>query len=134
VLECQTVPRGEIVGYAGTFRTDRESRLAVLGIGYANGFPWSAANRIALDIRGYRAPIVGRVSMEYTTIDVTDVPLGLCHRGTWLDLLHDHIDADWLGDAVGVNGQEILTRLGKGCHRDYHRAGAARGDGNDGPA
>lgn len=119
VLEVRTVPRREVVGYAATFRTRRTSRIAVLGIGYRHGLPWSCANRISVRFGRFSAPVVGRISMEYVTVDVTDVPDSVCHPGSWAELLGDRFGPDDMADATGAVSQEIMLRLGACCPRRY---------------
>jgi alanine racemase len=119
VLDIRNVPPREAVGYAASYRTTRPSRLAVLGIGYKNGIPWSCANRISVRFGNYRAPIVGRISMEFVTAEITDVPEHLCHPGALASILDDDFGPEQLAKAAGVVPQEILVRLGGGCTRRY---------------
>lgn len=62
------------IGYGGTFTTTRDSVMAILPIGYADGYPRLVSNRGHVLVRGKLAPIVGRISMDLMTIDVTDIP------------------------------------------------------------
>lgn len=119
VLDIRDVPRREAVGYGATYRTKRASRLAILGIGYKNGLPWSCANRISVRFGDHSAPVIGRVSMEFITADITDVPEHLCHLGSWASILDDDFGPEQLAEAAGVVPQEILVRLGGGCTRRY---------------
>jgi alanine racemase len=112
-------PRREAVGYGATYRTKRASRLAILGIGYKNGLPWSCANRISVRFGDHSAPVIGRISMEFITADITDVPEHLCHLGSWANILDDDFGPEHLAEAAGVVPQEILVRLGGGCTRRY---------------
>lgn len=73
VAHVKTVPAGEALGYGRTFVTKRESRIATLPIGYQDGYPRLVSNRGKVIIRGGFAPVVGRVSMDWTLIDVTDL-------------------------------------------------------------
>lgn len=68
------VPKGDSLGYGCTFRTSRDSVIATLPIGYHDGFVRANSNRGRVIIRGHYAPVVGRVSMDLTIVDVTDVP------------------------------------------------------------
>ncbi len=70
----KTVAAGATIGYGATFTTKRASRIATIPIGYADGYRRDLSNRGAVLIRGARAPIVGRVSMDLTMVDVTDIP------------------------------------------------------------
>jgi alanine racemase len=67
------LPAGHAVGYGTTFHTARPSRIATLPVGYADGYPRDLSNRGEMLVRGQRAPVVGRVSMDLVTIDVTDI-------------------------------------------------------------
>jgi len=119
VVEIRALGAGETVGYGATFRARRPTRLAVVGMGYADGLPRIASSRIAARIGAFMAPVVGRFSMEWLTLDVTDVPEALCHRGSWVSFLDDDTTADDLADATGVAAQELLLRLGAACRRAY---------------
>jgi alanine racemase len=74
VIHLKTVPAGTAVSYGGTWVSERETRLATLPVGYADGYPRSFSSRAHVVIRGQRAPIVGRVCMDMCLVDVTDVP------------------------------------------------------------
>jgi alanine racemase len=118
VVEVRTLGVGETVGYGATFRAERPTRLAVVGMGYAQGLPRTDRGLVAR-IGAFLAPAVGRLSMEWLTLDVTDVPEPLCHRGSWVSLLDAQMTIDDLSDATGVAAQEILLKLGAACQRDY---------------
>jgi alanine racemase len=118
VAEVRALSTGESVGYGATFRAERPTRLAVVGMGYAHGLPRTDRGLTAR-IGGFLAPAVGRLSMEWLTLDVTDVPEALCHRGTWISVLDTQTTIDDLADATGVAAQEILLRLGAACQREY---------------
>jgi len=74
VAQLRDVPVGATVGYGATWRAERPSRVAVLPIGYADGLPRRASEQAQAAIRGVRAPLVGRISMDIAIADVTDVP------------------------------------------------------------
>lgn len=67
-------PAGVSLGYNATFRTSRPSRIGILPIGYADGYPRSCSNRAFVLVRGQRVPVVGTISMDYTMVDLTDCP------------------------------------------------------------
>lgn len=73
IVRLKELPPGHAVGYGATFHTSRPSRIATLPVGYADGYNRLLSNRGEVIVRGTRAPIVGRVSMDLTTIDVTDL-------------------------------------------------------------
>lgn len=74
VVFLKDVPTGTPVGYASTWRAERPTRLATLAVGYADGLPWALGNRGRVLVAGREAPILGRISMDYTTIDVSHIP------------------------------------------------------------
>lgn len=122
VLDIRTVARREAVGYGATFRTARNSRIATAAIGYKHGLPWSCANKISVRLGGYTAPVIGRISMEYIAIDVTDIPETVCGIGAFAEILGEDFAVDELAAAAGANPQEVLTRLGAGCTRQHLNA------------
>jgi alanine racemase len=73
VASLRTIEAGESAGYGATFRAGRQSRLALLPVGYADGLNRLLSNRGDVLVRGHRVPIVGRISMDLTIVDVTDV-------------------------------------------------------------
>jgi alanine racemase len=74
IVFMKDVPAGTPVGYASTWRADRVTRVATLPLGYDDGVSWRLSNRGEVLVCGRRAPIIGRISMDYTTIDVTHIP------------------------------------------------------------
>jgi len=74
VVSVRSISPGTVVGYNGTFVASEPMRLALIAAGYADGLDRSLGNRFALLVRGQRAPIVGRISMDQTVIDVTEIP------------------------------------------------------------
>ena len=74
VIAVKEVAAGQAIGYGGTFTTQERSRIAVLPVGYADGFHRLLSNRGRVIIRGEYAPVAGRVSMDLTTVDVTQIP------------------------------------------------------------
>jgi len=74
VLTVKDVPAGQAVGYMGTYVTKEHSRIAVLPVGYADGYPRLLSNRARVIVRGEYAPVVGRVSMDLTMVDVGHIP------------------------------------------------------------
>ena len=74
LIALKEVAAGQAVGYGGTFVTQQTSRIAVLPVGYADGFHRLLSNRGRVIVRGEYAPVVGRVSMDLTTVDVTNIP------------------------------------------------------------
>jgi alanine racemase len=74
IVSIREVPAGVGLSYGHTFRTSRNSRIATLPVGYADGYPRACGNRASVVIRGRRFPVVGRVCMDLTLVDITDDP------------------------------------------------------------
>jgi alanine racemase len=127
ILQVREVKRGDTVGYGGTFTAQRPSRVAIVAVGYADGILRSAAgdrNKPAAQVlvAGKRCPMVGRVSMDLISIDVTDVPDGRARRGDFVTLIGGELGVDELAAALGTISYEVLTRLGRRLHRVYKGA------------
>jgi alanine racemase len=125
VLQVRTIDHPESVGYGASHRVTGPTRIATIGCGYADGWLRSLSNRGSAFIGATRVPVVGRVSMDLITLDVTAVPaLAPGHR---VELMGPHLPVDEVADAAGTNGYEVLTRLGARFHRVYvPAANAAR--------
>ena len=124
ILTLREIAPGESVGYDATWTAARPTRLATLGLGYADGFPLGASSgkdrppAEAL-VSGFRCPVIGRVSMDAIVLDLTDMPPGLARRGDFVEILGETIGVDALAERAGTIGYEILTRLGQRYSRRY---------------
>ncbi len=107
------------VGYGATYTADHGARIATIGIGYADGLPRSAGNAAKALIRGQLVPIVGRISMDLTTLDVSGLAEDQVAIGTPVTLLADAFDVDATAAAAGTIGYELLTHLGRRFRRNY---------------
>jgi alanine racemase len=74
IVSVRDLTPGQVVGYNGTFVATEPMRVALLAVGYADGFNRALSNRGSVLIHGQRAPIIGRISMDQTVVDVTDIP------------------------------------------------------------
>ncbi|MBY0559213.1 alanine racemase [Hyphomicrobium sp.] len=124
ILAVADVAPGETVGYSATWRARRPSRIATIAAGYADGIPRSASAPDGRPgghvlISGHLAPIVGRVSMDLITVDVTDLPEGAAMPGEFAKLIAEGLTIEDAGFAAGTIGYEILTRLGHRFTRLY---------------
>jgi alanine racemase len=120
VLAVRDVPRGEGVGYNATWVAARPSRIATAALGYADGFHRSLSGRGSACFDGTPVPLVGRVSMDLTTFDVTDHPA--VQPGCWLQLPGPYASPDDVAKPAGTNCYEIPTSLGRRLHRVYRTA------------
>jgi alanine racemase len=125
VLQVRRIDSGESVGYAATFHAKRPSMIATIALGYADGIPRTLSNKGAAAISGVRVPVVGRVSMDLMTLDVSDLPEPPA-VGQDVELMGDTISLGEVAQAAGTNEYEILTRLRR-VPRDYEGASATAG-------
>jgi alanine racemase len=123
ILQIRDVPAGATVGYSATWKASRPSRVAVVAAGYADGFARclsGTADRAGgvVGVSGQRAPVIGRVSMDLITVDVTGI-VPPPQRGDFVDLIGHGLTIEAMGTAAGTIGYEVLTRLGSRFHRVY---------------
>jgi alanine racemase len=115
IIQVRQVPAGSGLGYCHLFTTTRPSTIAVLPVGYANGYLRNLSNRAEVLIGGRRAPVVGRVSMNLTLIDVTDLPE--TRVGDEAVLLggqgEEQITADAIAEWMGTISYEMLCLFGQ---------------------
>jgi alanine racemase len=121
IMLLKDVPAGARLGYGGTFETKRDARIATLPIGYDDGYRRALSNRGRVLVRGQFAPVVGRVSMDLTLIDVTDVPgAELNDRVTLLGAEGDErITAEEIGETAGTISYEITCGISNRVPRVY---------------
>jgi alanine racemase len=117
ILQLRDIPAGQTVGYGGTWLATRPSRIATIGIGYADGLPRALEGKLQGRYQGQEFPMVGRVSMDLTTFDVTGIR-GV-KPGRWIEIIRPGQDADQVAGMAGTIGYELLTSLGRRFRRDY---------------
>jgi alanine racemase len=130
ILQIKDVKTGESVGYGANHTVARDSRLAIVGIGYADGFfrSLSGSNQRAggkVAVHGRVVPVVGRVSMDMIGVDITDLP-EVPAAGEMVEILGPNISVDDQADVAGTIGYEILTSL-KGRYTRHYVDGEAGG-------
>lgn len=119
VTQTRTVPAGALVGYSGTHVATGEMRLATIAAGYADGLPRSLSARGAVYYDGVRLPIVGRVSMDSISIDISALPPETLSLGSLVEVLGPHQTLEDIARDAGTISYEILTGLGSRYHRQY---------------
>jgi alanine racemase len=134
ILEVKEARTGESVGYGAAYTLYRDSRIAVIALGYADGFfrALSATDshpggKVA--IHGRVLPVLGRVSMDLVTVDVTDLGAHLPLPGEMAEILGPLLTVDDQADAAGTIGYEILTGLRMGRYQRTYVDGAAEAQG-----
>ncbi len=130
IVQIRTVKKGETVGYGASYSADRVTKIAIISVGYADGYPRSASSSgvplRALEtpggygsIAGHKVPIAGRVSMDLTAFDVTDIPDQVLESQQWIELFGANVTLDDTARAAGTIGYEMLTGLGERYQRVY---------------
>ncbi len=124
ILQLREIDRPLSVGYGATRHVERGTRLATLGLGYADGYPRVLSDTGAAYLGDIRLPVLGRISMDLITIDVSGLDPNRVRPGMLVDLIGPEITADALARQAGTIGYEILTSLGRRARRGYISGGA----------
>jgi len=130
VLVIRTAKAGETVSYGAAHRFARDSRIAVCGVGYADGYLRSGSStgvplRFAVSqgafaaVGGVPIPVIGKITMDLTMFDVTDLPGDAVRAGDWIELFGPTISLEQAATAAGTISYEMLTNLGRRHARSY---------------
>ncbi|NTF80603.1 alanine racemase [Rhizobium rhizogenes] len=130
IIQTRFVKAGETVGYGRAMQLTRDSRLAIVSAGYADGYMRSqSSGGVPLRqtdlpgghgfIAGHRVPVAGRITMDLTIFDITDLPDNLVRAGDYVELFGSNILVDDAARAAGTIGYEMLTSLGLRHERRY---------------
>lgn len=123
IIQLRTLQPDAHVGYGYSHRVTTPSRIATIAVGYADGWPRSLGNKGAAYHAGIRLPIVGRVSMDSITIDISALPEWALAPGDWVELLGPSQSIDQVAADAGTISYEILTSLGQRYDRFYRDGG-----------
>ncbi|MEO9459240.1 MAG: alanine racemase [Lentilitoribacter sp.] len=124
IIDIREVLPDETVSYGGTFVAKETKRIAVCGVGYADGYPRTVSgqgvplrehlpNGAQAHINGELIDCVGRITMDLTMFDVTQLPLNSIKIGDWIELFGDQISLDHFAEQSGTVSYEILTGIGR---------------------
>lgn len=130
IVQIRTGRKGETVGYGATARLGRDTRIAVCSVGYADGYLRSASGSgVPLRgtvpnggegfVAGSKVPVLGRITMDLTSFDITDLPVDAVRPGDYIELFGQNVPLDDAARAAGTIGYELLTSLGTRYHRRY---------------
>ncbi|MDE3818379.1 alanine racemase [Sinorhizobium meliloti] len=130
IVQVRTVPSGGTASYGASVRFGRDSRIATVAIGYADGYHRSVSGggvtlRQAMPsgafgfLHGMKVPHVGRVTMDLSLFDVTDLPEAAVRAGDYIEVFGRNVVIDDVARAGGTIGYELLTSLGRRYHRTY---------------
>ena len=121
IVQIREIDSAETVGYGAAFRAPRPCRIATVPVGYADGYLRSFSNRGTAFVAGLEVPVVGRVSMDLITIDVTALPQTAVKVGDSVDLIGGGVPLDEAATRAGSIGYELLTALGRRYARRYRQ-------------
>jgi alanine racemase len=119
IIQTREIAAGTGVGYSLTWRSTQPGRIATVAVGYADGWLRALSNRGVVHINGVAVPMVGNVSMDTITIDVSHIALSELAPGALVDLISSDNTVDQVAARAGTIGYEILTSLGLRYQRDY---------------
>lgn len=117
ISQIKKVKKGDTIGYGGAFVTKRDTKLALVHIGYKDGYLRLLSETdqnpkgVYMFIDQYRVPIIGKISLGITTIDVTDVPDSILEKYQYVEVIGPNVDIKFLADKVGC--YEILAAIGR---------------------
>jgi len=115
IVQIRETPPGRSISYGRTFQSTKWMRIAVLAVGYGHGYPWALSNRGEVLIRGRRAPIVGRVTMDLTMVDVTGIPEAAVEDEVvlWGEQQGAVIDLGEVAERAQTIPYDLLCNMGK---------------------
>ncbi len=116
VLQVRDCPAGSSLGYGATYVAPADLRVAVVGLGYADGLPRLISGRGCAAVGGRRCALLGRVSMDLTLVDVTGLEV---QAGDWVEMFGDTVSVDEVAGWAETIAYEILTGIGDRVERVY---------------
>ena len=116
ILQIRALDRDEQVGYGATYAAKKNARIAVVALGYADGYFRSLSNQGFAYVGGYKVPIAGRVSMDMIALDVTGIPESAITRA---EFINEQQTVDDIASECGTIGYEVFTRIGRRVKRVY---------------
>lgn len=121
VMQIRPAKAGDVVGYGATKKLDRDSRIAILGVGYADGYHRLVGNDpdAHVSINDHPAPLLGRVSMDLMAADITGLHFDGVRAGMFIELINSQITVDVVAKWANTIGYEVLTGLGLRYARTY---------------
>lgn len=120
IVFMKEVPAGKTISYGRTFTTTRHTKVATIAAGYADGYNRLLSNRGEVAVNGHRAPVIGRVCMDQTMIDVTDVPdAGVGDDVVLMGGGIDHLSVERLAEMLGTIPHDVVCAISKRVPRVY---------------
>ncbi len=120
IVQIKELDVGQYVGYNGTYQVREVQLVATLPLGYADGYLRSLSNKGIVFINDKPAPIIGRISMDLITVDVSKIPVEELFLGQRVEIIGKNMSLDKIANLAGTSGYEILTMLGNRYNRVYN--------------
>jgi alanine racemase len=121
IVQVRTLGPGESIAHKIAHTAKRRTRLALVSVGYADAYPYAAANKLQVLVGGYRCPVAGPQSMDLLPIDISNLPDTTAARyGEMVTLIGGDIGIDDVASAARSTGREVLSHLGSRFHRIYY--------------
>ena len=122
ILQIAEIPAGSTIGYGASYRAKTNMTIATIGAGYADGYPRALSNTSFVEICGIKLPVIGRVSMDLITVDISSLSLTQRETATHAILIGTHYSLSQMAADTGTISYEILTGLGARLSRHYDRS------------
>lgn len=119
LLQIRTLDRDETIGYGATFPARKDSRIAIVQLGYADGWPRALSNQGHAFIGGHKVPVAGRISMDMLALDVSALPESQLTPDSHAEFINAQQTVDDIAAACDTIGYEIFTRIGQRVKRVY---------------
>ena len=119
ILQIRKANKGETVGYDASVKLERNSILGILGLGYADGIKRALGNVSNIFLGKYKIPIVGRISMDTLTVDLSSIPSGKLDKLSYIPLIDDHYNILDVANNCNTIPYEIMTSIGSRVKRVY---------------
>jgi alanine racemase len=119
IIQVRNVIEGDTVGYGATHCMSRDGRIATVALGYADGFLRSGSGSAQVHLAGRHVPIIGRISMDLVTIDVSEIEAEFLYPGSPVEFIGPHCGIDDVAERAGTIANELLTDLGHRYERVY---------------
>jgi len=106
-------------GYNGTFQSKEKKIIAIVGVGYADGYPRTLSNYSYVFFKKQKLPIIGSISMDYIIVDVSKIKYGNIKVGDWVELIGKNISLDYISRKANTIPYEILNNIGNRVKKSY---------------
>lgn len=121
VLQLREVDKGQLIGYGGTYKLPKKARIATIGVGYADGYQRALSGSSTVFHHGFPLPLVGRISMDSITVDISSLPDNNLKEGDFVELFGKHFTIDQAASLAQTVPYEMITGLGRRHYRYYNQ-------------